>query len=275
MTSDQIRICPKCGAEIRAPSIKYCPICNTPLETPPPQFKPPTPVEPKILTWKTSLKALILGFLLLLVAINSCAYILIVLYGPLVLDLPDLAILSVISATKAVLLIPVAWYINKKEELGVSYEDSRSLLSDILIGIVWAGILIAVVWVIYTVEDTLLPPYPLYEFVETVFKTAKPEDYALFLVSTGLITPISEEFFARVLIQQGLENSSGKRKGLLLSSLLVTLMFIIFSYTYALWLFLPMFIENLLLGLLYQLRNRRILPCICSHVLYQVIPLFI
>jgi len=217
---------------------------------------------------------------------------------------PELLAFSTIGEL-ALIIIPVL-YLKIKEiplrELGFKFKDRRTTMIDILIGalagigMMWTANVTSTLTTL-TLQAILQLLYgPFYGIVSLLlaeevisrinapFSAANPAQLAILLLSVTLLVAPCEEVSTRGFLQQGLESSWGKWKGLLAAALIFSLLHVIFYPQSAstigypnigiisILLALPSYIIlSITLGALLQIREYRIITTIAAHATYMTL----
>jgi membrane protease YdiL (CAAX protease family) len=118
--------------------------------------------------------------------------------------------------------------------------------------------------VLSTINEMAIGQQPGAEYIRHAFTLTSPFEAVLLLSVVVFVVAPSEEVISRGFIQQGLERSFGRIKGLLLASLIFAIIHL------NLWSIFPLLGLGMMLGLVFQLRHDRVLAPIASHAVYMI-----
>jgi membrane protease YdiL (CAAX protease family) len=175
---------------------------------------------------------------------------------------------AILGASEIFLLIPLLLY---SKRLGIARsqffpheQDWQQRLSDIFAGALMGLAMVPASILLSIVNDMILGPEPGAEAIKSAFAATSPLEAILLVSAIIFAVAPSEEIISRGFVQQGLEWSFGRLKGLLLASVIFSIIHLNF------WSFIPLTGLGMLLGLVFMLRHNRVLAPITSHAVYMV-----
>ena len=175
---------------------------------------------------------------------------------------------AILGASEALLLIPLLLY---SKRLGICHsqfapraQNWRQGLSDIGAGALMGIAMVPTSIVLSIINEMALGQQPGAEYLKNAFTVTSPFEAVLLLSVVVLVVAPSEEVISRGFIQQGLEKSFGRIKGLLVASLIFAIIHL------SLWSSFPLLCLGMMLGLIFQLRHYRVLAPIAAHAVYMI-----
>jgi membrane protease YdiL (CAAX protease family) len=175
---------------------------------------------------------------------------------------------TILGAAEASLLIPLLVYSKRLEisrfQLGLHLDNLHQSLADIISGALMGLAMVPASIILSAINEMILGQQPGAEYIQRAFTIASPFEAVLLLSAIIFVVAPVEEFVSRGFIQQGLERSFGKLKGLVLASLFFSVMHL------NLWSILPLMLLGMMLGSVFRLRHGRILAPITSHAVYMI-----
>jgi membrane protease YdiL (CAAX protease family) len=175
---------------------------------------------------------------------------------------------SILAGSEVILLCPLLVYLRRfninRAQLGIYIRNWRQALTDVLFGLSVGLLMIPISFFASALNELILGPEPGAENISRAFTVTSPIEAILLFSSIVLVVAPVEEVIVRGFLQQGLERSLGKFKGLLLASIFFSIMHL------SLWSIFPLTLLGIVIGSCFQLRNWRITAPITSHACYMV-----
>jgi membrane protease YdiL (CAAX protease family) len=175
---------------------------------------------------------------------------------------------SILAGSEALLLCPLLIYMRRfginRVQLGIYVQSRRQVLTDVLIGLSVGLLMLPISFFVSALNELVLGPEPGAQYINKAFTATSPIEAILLCSSVAFVVAPVEEVVVRGFVQQGLERSHGKYKGLLLASIFFAIMHL------SLWSIFPLTLLGIVIGMCFQLRNRRIIAPIVSHACYMV-----
>jgi membrane protease YdiL (CAAX protease family) len=175
---------------------------------------------------------------------------------------------TILAASEVLLVIPLLIYQRRfninRTQLGIYVRNWRQALADAAFGVLVGLSMVPVSFFASALNEIVLGPQPGAEKISRAFTATSPIEAILLCSSIVLVVAPVEEVIVRGFIQQGLEKSFGKAKGLLLASFFFSIMHL------SLWSIFPLVVLGIIVGLCFQLRHYRILAPIASHACYMI-----
>jgi len=198
--------------------------------------------------WKTALKIYVI-VVLLMVFVGSF------------LQLLNLYIGMVIS--ELLIAGPVLVYLYRKKAdmsvLGITFD--KGLLKDFVYAVIGFVVGYPLATIAAVLTEYILGPSPFGELYADLLTPKSMLDLIIWLAIMGFAVAPCEEIFARGFVQQGMENSFGKTKGLIIASILFGALHM------DPWRIPATATLGLVFGYIYQKRNYRLTAPIITHFL--------
>ncbi len=218
--------------------------------------------------WKA--KTALLCYLLLFAGILVGSIILAIILLGMGLDFQELTFPSALIALpiNEVIILAVTLFFAKQsgaglKQLGLKKTSLKIILIASLVGL----ILLFLAGSISVIEEAIIGPDPEADFIlEAILPRNLFQLVSMIGISLVLVGP-AEELAFRGFVQRGLENSFGKRKGLLFASIL----FGILHGLNSLRSIVPVTIVSLFLGYFWQKTNGNTVASAWAHGLYDAI----
>jgi membrane protease YdiL (CAAX protease family) len=218
--------------------------------------------------WKA--KTALLCYLLLFAGILVGSIILAIILLGMGLDFQELTFPSALIALpiNEVIILAVTLFFAKQsgaglKQLGLKKTSLKKILIASLVGL----ILLLLAGSISVIEEAIIGPDPEADFIlEAILPRNLFQLVSMIGISLVLVGP-AEELAFRGFVQRGLENSFGKRKGLLFASIL----FGILHGLNSLRSIVPVTIVSLFLGYFWQKTNGNTVASAWAHGLYDAI----
>jgi membrane protease YdiL (CAAX protease family) len=293
--SPSLRKCPNCGSLIESDILKECPICRTKLREPP----RPSPEKPErrsglVFTdekleaeekfvvrrenWKIKEGMAVLYTSIFFYFIMLSFFI----FFPLEQDIFNILISS--AAEIVIGLYPI-WYIYSNnhsiKKLGL-IPEKKSLIIALSLGIGGGLLLLTLDWFLGFYVEFMGNVFGVTEELQANVEIIRSTKlyWILLLVVIYVFAAISKEILFRgvlhnTLIERFGDDLKGKLIVITIVALGYSVLFLLFRFPLGLISFLPYFVLNFALGVIYELSNRNLVSTITAFILYNVSSLII
>jgi len=298
------RKCPKCGSIISSKILKQCPICDTVLEDLPVDIIEEKKEKEKsylIFTgkklelsnkfilqkdqWKfrEAINVFFNSLVIFLFAKIGIFTLFFVIQGPSIgYELPITIEAITLSQIPGAFFIiyPLSYIYSKKHKiskLGLNYEKKKILIA-LLIGIIGAFMVyimaelsffindffVSIGWTVFTPPESLAEQY-------TVIKNSTLL-YKILLLILLMLDVLGTEITFRGVLHNGLITKLGSQlTQRIYIILIVSLMYSVLFFTYDMGLVVIYFLNNIILGLIFEISNRNLFSTISANGIYTFI----